>query len=127
MIRRMVPEFILRKDRAGDYAGKFKAWVMHGDLRDFSLLSSSLMKEGSRKVEQLSDIINSVFSPALETILKHGGFVSRFAGDAFIAIFPISDDDTALNCISAACRIRDLLNSVLWRYYPPALEFPAET
>ncbi len=109
MIRRMVPEFILRKDRAGDYAGKFKAWVMHVDLRDFSLLSSSLMKEGSRKVEQLSDIINSVFSPALETILKHGGFVSRFAGDAFIAIFPISDDDTALNCISAAGRIRDLL------------------
>jgi class 3 adenylate cyclase len=65
------------------------------------------MQDGTKSVEQLSEIINSVFSPAVEIVLRYRGFISRFAGDAFIAIFPIQDPQAAMRCISAACKIRE--------------------
>jgi class 3 adenylate cyclase/tetratricopeptide (TPR) repeat protein len=111
MNRRMVPDFILQKTRAREYIGSFHAWVLHIDLEDFTGLSTTLTQESERGAEKLSDIINSIFSPAVESIEQHGGFISRFAGDAFIAIFPNHKPDTALHAFTAACAIRDIVQN----------------
>ncbi len=105
----MVPEFILRKSLNKEYSGRFSAWVIQIDLIDFSLLSTRLMQDSDKGAEQLSEIINAIFTPAIECIERYGGFISRFAGDAFIALFPDRDDRSGLRAITSACRIRDIV------------------
>lgn len=45
------------------------------------------MRQGNRGAEQLSFILNQIFSPLVSLVYAKGGFIPYFAGDAFTAIF----------------------------------------
>lgn len=92
-----IPEFISERSKSGEMSGYFRAYSSFIDISGFTQMTQVLMNHGKEGAEVLSDIINQVFSPSIEIIYQHGGFVSSFAGDAFTAIFQIEAAEYALN------------------------------
>lgn len=103
-MKNLVPGFILKKFKDKKHRGKFKAYTLFIDISGFTRITSELMVQGKEGAEVLSDIINSIFTPAIEIIYKHGGFISTFAGDAFTAVFCVKYAEYPLD---AAYRIRE--------------------
>ncbi|MBT4285983.1 MAG: CHASE2 domain-containing protein [Deltaproteobacteria bacterium] len=68
------------------------------DIQGFSTISESLTPE------ELVVLLNEYLTAMTDIILKHGGTVDKFEGDAIIAFFgaPISHEDHALRCVLAA-------------------------
>ena len=68
------------------------------DIQGFSTISESLTPE------ELVELLNEYLTAMTDIILKHGGTVDKFEGDAIIAFFgaPISHKDHALKCVLAS-------------------------
>lgn len=60
---------------------------MFVDMSGFTRLTDTLMREGSQGAEQLSQIINEIFSPMVGEVYGQGGLIPYFAGDAFTGLF----------------------------------------
>ncbi len=88
------------------HRGKFSGHAMFVDLSGFTALTNALMMSGKEGSEILNDTINALFTPAIDAIERHGGFVASFAGDAFTAIFP-KRDANGHDVLGAAIDIRD--------------------
>ena len=97
-----IPAFINDKMVSGKRKGYFSGAVLFVDIKGFTKITRELMTHGDEGAEILSDIINKIFSGAIDSIYKKGGFISSFAGDAFTAIF---ENDKGLNCPEAAQNI----------------------
>ena len=95
-MKNFIPDLIAEKASMNILSGTFAASTMFVDISGFTSMTRSLMKQGKEGAEVLSNIINSIFTPAIRAIYDNGGFVSTFAGDAFTAVFE-SDADYALN------------------------------
>ncbi len=111
-MRRLIPDFILQKNKAKQFNGSFEAWILHVDLQGFTSLSNELIKSSQKGAEILRDRINSIFIPAIKAIEQRSGFISTFAGDAFTAVFAIGaepGDQITMQeaAISSAIAIRD--------------------
>ena len=98
-MRKIIPDFILTKFNNGEYKGNFLACTMFLDLSAFAKMTQTLMKNGKEGAEVLSEIINRVFTPAIDTIYRSKGFISTFSGDAYNALFPFTatDENLVLN------------------------------
>ena len=59
------------------------------DLRGFTALSEALPRE------TLIDLLNGYFGPMCDAVMRNGGEVLKFIGDAMLAIFPVGDDTPA--------------------------------
>ena len=92
MVNLFVPrEFlsILNKEniadlKLGDHS-KQEMTIFFSDIRQFTDLSEDLTTEESFA------FINSYFSRVVPEIIKHGGFVDKYIGDAILALFPRAD------------------------------------
>jgi adenylate cyclase len=71
-----------------------RAVIWLSDLRGFTSLSESLPRD------TLIELLNAYFGPLCDAVLKHGGEVLKFIGDAMLAIFPI-EADGAKTCNAA--------------------------
>ncbi len=69
--------------------GQFKAVSLFIDISGFTALTEALMQHRKAGAEALTEAMNGVFSPLVEVVYGHGGFISTFAGDAFTALFPL--------------------------------------
>jgi class 3 adenylate cyclase/tetratricopeptide (TPR) repeat protein len=107
-LKHLVPTFILEHFGSQQQEGELVAGTMFLDLSGFTPLTESLMKEGSAGAERLSDILNKIFGPMVKLVHDNGGFIPYFAGDAFTAIFPESDDQNISRLLHAANDIRNL-------------------
>ena len=87
-MKNLLPHFIQDQFKNGHFNGRFNGYTMFIDLSGFTPLTESLMKSGSRGAEELSLILNEIFSPLVSQVYSRGGFIPYFAGDAFTAIFP---------------------------------------
>jgi len=81
----------------GKTSGSFDAGVLFLDIVGFTSLTQKLMKNGAEGAEVLSEIINRIFPACIEVIYKNGGFISTFAGDAFIALFTENSIESSAN------------------------------
>ncbi|MCD4817581.1 MAG: tetratricopeptide repeat protein [Candidatus Cloacimonetes bacterium] len=106
-MKNLIPQFISNKFSEKKYSGRFIAATMFIDISGFTAMTQSLMKNGKEGAEILTDVINKVFSPSINSIYKNGGFVSIFAGDAFTAIFPV-EKTTILNALSSSLEINKI-------------------
>jgi len=97
MKRQLIPRFILDNFQNEIYSGSFNSGVLFIDIVGFTSLSQKLMKNGTDGAEILSEIINRIFPACIDVIYKNGGFISIFAGDAFIALFPENAIDSSAN------------------------------
>ena len=93
-MKNLLPHFIQDQFRKGSFNGKFTGYTMFIDLSGFTPLTESLMRSGSRGAEELSLILNEIFSPLVSQVYSRGGFIPYFAGDAFTAIFPDEGKNT---------------------------------
>lgn len=105
-MKNYVPHYIINKFSEKVYHKEIYASTMFIDISGFTPLTDELTKHGRAGAEKLSDVINNIFNPMLESIHRRGGFVSVFAGDAMTIVFP--ENDKPLNIIYTAFEINDL-------------------
>ena len=100
-MRRLVPEFILAQQRAGRDSGAFEGAGLFVDISGFTALTETLSAHGPSGAEAVADALRFYFDPLVSAVHARGGWVSRYAGDAFTALF---DDPLAAASAGAAAR-----------------------
>ena len=91
---------------ASDLTGETREiCVMFLDIRNFTAFART------RSPEQVVDFLNSLFAFMIDAVDRHGGFINKFLGDGFMAVFgaPLNDPDAARNAVAAA---RDILTEI---------------
>lgn len=80
---------------------KREATFLFTDVADFTTMSELLPPE------ELSDVLNHYLDGACEIILRHGGAIDKFIGDAIMAIFnaPIEQPHHAAAAVRAALEL----------------------
>lgn len=108
-VKNLIPHFIQDQSLAGKTYGRMQAYTMFVDMSGFTALTETLMAQGARGAEQLSQALNDIFSPLVRLVYSRGGFIPYFAGDAFTAIFPANSPRvTATGFIQTAIIARDM-------------------
>ena len=95
-----VAELLLKQPL--NYAGQQRnVCVMFLDIRDFSKLSSE------HTAPEVVEYLNKLFAPMIPLINGHSGFVNKFLGDGFMAVFgaPLDDREQCVHAIQAALEI----------------------
>ena len=67
---------------------RFHAATVFADISGFTPLAEALALGGVRGAEELTTVLNRVFSALITTIESHGGHVVKFGGDALSMIWP---------------------------------------
>ena len=104
------PEVVARISRAdGEFsleAESRELSLMFCDVRNFSGLSETLSPK------QLSELLNTLFTPLTEIIYRQKGVVDKYLGDGIMAFWgaPLDDAQHAGNALLAAFEIQDALN-----------------
>ncbi|MCK5760365.1 MAG: tetratricopeptide repeat protein, partial [Candidatus Delongbacteria bacterium] len=103
-MQNLVPERIVQNFIDNKFTDKFDCFSMFVDISGFTSTTEALMKHGQEGAEVLSDILKHLFDTIVIAVYDHGGYVTKYAGDAFIAIFEIkgSKETTALRALNAA-------------------------
>lgn len=84
---RYIPALILQNYEQGKMQGRVTGFVLHFDLIGFTRTCSELQKAGKAGAEIISGVMGSLIRLMLLNLDDHCGFVFRFAGDGFYAIF----------------------------------------
>ncbi len=105
---RYIPSFILSKYEKNEFNGCLKGFILLFDIADFTKTGNYLQEKSNLGAQELSNYIAAAFEDSIDIILRNGGFISVFAGDAFCAVFPECNPD---NILSAACSIQSRLKS----------------
>ena len=97
--------------------------VMFMDVRGFTTLSETL----SDKPQTLTRIINIILDEATTVIMKHGGTLDKYIGDAIMAFWnaPVTQQDHARRAIDAAIALDhhlDHINDLLAPHLPEAIK-----
>ena len=85
-----------------DFTGETrKVCVMFLDIRNFT------SNARSKRPEQVVEFLNATFGFMIELIDRQGGFINKFLGDGFMAIFgaPLDDPAAAHHAVAAAQEI----------------------
>ncbi len=93
-------------DQPADFAGDAREiCVMFLDIRNFTAQSRT------RTPAEVVGFLNGIFAFMIEAIDRHHGFINKFLGDGFMAVFgaPLEDPDAARNAVAAA---RDILAEI---------------
>lgn len=88
--------------KTGLHSRRVLATIYTSDVRGFTAMSESL------EPEQVVQVINTYLSLQTEIILKHGGVVDKFIGDATIGVWGKEEPrpDDALNAVRAAFEVQ---------------------
>lgn len=94
-LQRYVPAMIVRR-LAEDpspirqpSAERLAAVVMFADITDFTALADRLSQRNQFGPEELADLLNDYLGRLIDIIHSYGGQVTKFAGDALIALWPL--------------------------------------
>jgi adenylate cyclase len=93
-------------DAPAEFAGELREiCVMFLDIRDFTHHSRS------RPPAEVVAYLNDVFAFMIEAVDRHGGFINKFLGDGFMAVFgaPLEDREAAAHAVATA---RDILEEI---------------
>lgn len=91
-----------------------KLTVFFSDIKDFSVITDSMQSEA------LSSILNEYLNEMSKIVLKYGGTIDKFIGDAIMVFFgdPESkgEEQDAIACVSMAVEMRDTMHALqeLW-------------
>jgi adenylate cyclase len=99
-------------------SAKIKAAHLDGEVREMSVLFSDIhnftaISEGMDPKE-LTRLVNAVFNPIGEEILRSGGTIDKYMGDAAMAFWgaPVDDPDHARHAVEAAMKIVERVRSL---------------
>ena len=110
-LSRFVPDRVAEQVRSADapvQAGQgevAEATILFTDIEGFTTLSERLSPE------QLISVLNEYFGVVSEPIVRHGGVINQFQGDAILATFnmPEALEDHAREAVQAACEMQHAL------------------
>jgi len=79
--------------------------VMFLDIRDFSVYAAA------HTPSEVVDYLNTLFSEAIGIVNRHEGFVNKFLGDGFMAVFgaPVNDPQASRHAAAASADILRML------------------
>ncbi len=94
-LRRYVPGLVIRRLAADPSpikepsAERLAAAVLFVDITDFTALADRLAHQDLIESEHLALLLNDCFGRLIRVIHAHGGEVTKFAGDALLALWPV--------------------------------------
>ena len=79
--------------------------ILFSDIRSFTTISETM------DAQTLVGLLNEYFTEMVSIIMKHGGVVDKYIGDAIMAVFgaPVPTRDDAANAVRAAVDMRAAL------------------
>ena len=85
------------------------ASILFFDIRGFTAFAEK------REPEAVVSYLNTVFESLIETVNRHNGFVNKFLGDGFMAVFVSADgeDKHCRNALLAAIEISEQVRSLV--------------
>jgi class 3 adenylate cyclase len=94
--------------KTGLHSKRVLATIYTSDVRGFTAMSETL------EPEQVVQVINTYLSLQTDIILKHGGVVDKFIGDATIGVWgkEAPGPDDALNAVRAALEVQAAIDSM---------------
>ncbi|HDT11777.1 MAG TPA: adenylate/guanylate cyclase domain-containing protein, partial [bacterium] len=98
-MRNLLPDLKLLEYSEDKKSGEINAAVLFVDISGFTSMTRKLMEQGKEGAEILSEMMNRLFSPLIDSVYDHGGFITNFAGDAFTAVFK---NDNGLSAAAVA-------------------------
>jgi tetratricopeptide (TPR) repeat protein/class 3 adenylate cyclase len=103
-MRNLVPERVVKNLIEKKHEDTYLCFSMFVDVSGFTKTTEALMKHGQEGAEVLSDILKYLFDTTVSAVYERGGYVTKYAGDAFTAIFEIGEDPkkTAVNVLDSA-------------------------
>jgi len=93
-------------ERPADLSGETRdICVMFLDIRNFTAQARE------RRPDEVVAFLNGVFAFMIDAVDRHGGFVNKFLGDGFMAVFgaPLDDAHAAEHAVAAA---REILTEI---------------
>lgn len=109
VVRNLLPDHVRGVVLAGDLNGSAPGAALIIDAAGSTLLSVQLREHGTDGAESLADVISAVFTPMVEEVVGHGGFVAEFAGDGIIAVFLGDVADATERAVTAGRSIMAIL------------------
>jgi class 3 adenylate cyclase len=104
-----IAEMVLRDDRAVALGGdRRKVTVLMSDVRNFTTMSETLPPE------KVVDALNTHLGLMTKIIMKYGGSIDNFVGDAIVAVFgiPLTKPDDAARAIACAVEMQNAMAAV---------------
>jgi class 3 adenylate cyclase len=89
VVERLATDSAAGRDPIADHR---QGSVLIADVSGFTTITERLAERGAAGAEELTRVINEYFGHVIDIILAHGGDIVRFAGDAVLAVWPVSDD-----------------------------------
>jgi len=83
-----------------------QAAIWFCDLRGFTAMSEA------RPRDALLDVLNQFFDAMAEPVTRHGGEILKFMGDAFLAMFPLADEEACWRAAQAAVSARTAMRAL---------------
>ena len=82
-----------------------KVTILFSDIRSFTTISETM------DAQTLVGLLNEYFTEMVGIIMKHGGVVDKYIGDAIMAVFgaPVPTANDAVNAVQAALDMRHAL------------------
>jgi class 3 adenylate cyclase len=116
MVHILVPQTIIAQYQEGNRNGNFQSIGLFVDISGFSKMTNDLMQLGQHGAEILANMMRETFTPLVNSVYTHHGFIATFAGDAFTALFPLGDEtqQIARHAVSAAWEIQQLIAEKMW-------------
>lgn len=115
MVRRLISPFIVDRFAAGGESGSLEAATLFADVAGFSVLTSALMEHGQYGAEVVAQVMTALFTPLVDSVYRHGGAITGFAGDSFTALFPAdgpaADDRCVVRALAAATEMQQHLTA----------------
>lgn len=92
--------------------------VLFADVRGFTAIAET------REPEEVVEALNEYFAVATAAIVKHGGYVDKFIGDAVLGVFgvPATQEDHALRAVRSAMAMQKQLRRRARNNLNPFLE-----
>jgi class 3 adenylate cyclase/tetratricopeptide (TPR) repeat protein len=93
--------------------GMYRGVFLFGDVSGFTPLSEKLKALGQAGAEQITSIINALFTQLTTVLFDHGGTLLKFGGDAMLGLFPATTDEemkrSALRAAQAALVMQEVM------------------
>lgn len=89
----------------------FDTALLFADISGFTAMSEKIASMGKEGSEEVTKIINGFFEPLIQIIIKWGGDIYRFGGDAIFSFFP-SRRGTLPTGLRALCAAKEAIDFV---------------
>lgn len=87
------------------------AAVLFLDIAGFTQITDRLAEQGERGAELLSELLNDCFAILTDVVDAHGGDITTFVGDGFLALWDATDQAGAAHMAAqCALALRDAMN-----------------